>query len=103
MKNVLLGCTGSVASIKIPEILEKLKENPEISVKLGKFIHTDILIFHSVEFKINLLAQLQLLHKILFFKDSYCIKLLLFFVLSCDRAFSAFPAPVGISRSGLSN
>ena len=66
MKNVLLGCTGSVASIKIPEILEKLKENPEISVKLGKFIHTDILIFHSVEFKINLLAQLQLLHKILF-------------------------------------
>ncbi|XP_023320354.1 phosphopantothenoylcysteine decarboxylase [Eurytemora carolleeae] len=34
MKNVLLGCTGSVASIKIPEILEKLKENSEISVKL---------------------------------------------------------------------
>jgi len=39
MKNVLLGCTGSVASIKIPEILEKLKENSEISVKLG-FIQT---------------------------------------------------------------
>ena len=36
MKNVLVGCTGSVATIKIPELLEKLKEFPDITVKLGK-------------------------------------------------------------------
>ena len=35
MKNVLVCCTGSVATIKIPEILEKLKENSNLTVKLG--------------------------------------------------------------------
>jgi len=34
MKNVLVCCTGSVATIKIPEILEKLKENSNLTVKL---------------------------------------------------------------------
>ena len=36
MKNVLVGCTGSVATIKIQELLEKIKEFPDITVKLGK-------------------------------------------------------------------
>ena len=34
MVNILLGCTGSVATIKIPEILEKLREMENCEVKL---------------------------------------------------------------------
>ena len=38
MKNVLVGCTGSVATIKIPELWQKLKEFPDITVKLGNLL-----------------------------------------------------------------
>ena len=34
MVNILLGCTGSVATIKVPEILEKLREIENCEVKL---------------------------------------------------------------------
>jgi len=43
MKNVLVGCTGSVATIKIPDIIDRLLENPQIFVKL-------VVTEHSIHF-----------------------------------------------------
>jgi len=34
MVNILVCCTGSVATIKIPELLERLREHPNFVVKL---------------------------------------------------------------------
>ena len=33
-RKILLACTGSVASIKVPEIVEELSKLPEVSIVL---------------------------------------------------------------------
>ena len=61
MKNVLIGCTGSVATIKVPELLQELKANPKISVRLGGyFIHqvSGVLFSHPIRYPFEQIVRI---------------------------------------------